>query len=364
VTEAQAVTPGPFSRESANAPHLSGVVSGPSRETRRWSGLAYGIEVVQERAPAAAPAFLDTIDVLLRDAMSHPDQLAAWTTSLLTCTGAPLEFSFSTLNSGLRYTVDVGGPDVAAGERLDRIQSLACSLGWGEQCAALMRQLPGPGTVATPRWGAFLGVRHKPHDGCPAFKIYAEVQPERAMATPRDLEEDLRFAPSLFGHDLPLVMVGRSSDTERREFYFDLPKRGLDGDELTQLLAPVGLQDRKDELVDLILSCTLIREAGLPLAHYGVSYSVLPGGLEPVMAIFAFAADFLGGDGIVRRQMLIAAHARGWTLGLYPYLTEPMARRFFRSSYHTMVSFMVGRPPIAGLQVCVSPAPRQIRDDA
>jgi hypothetical protein len=227
-----------------------------------------------------------------------------------------------------------------------------------------LRDLQREGSL---RWGAWLGVRHRLEEGRPDYKIYVEVPPENSMAASGMVEEYLRSAPVLSGRDLSLVMIGKSPGSERCEFYFEVPKRGLDAGDLERLLAHIGLENRQEDLKELIRSCEICRgadrQSDIPHAQYGVSYSVLPFGWEPLFSLFASASDFVGGDGFVRYQMLRAARSRGWTLGIYFFITEPVARWFFRSGYHNMVSFMVGQAPVAGLQVGVSPPPCGIDDD-
>ena len=88
------------------------------------------------------------------------------------------------------------------------------------------------------------------------------------------------------------------------------------------------------------------REAGeadtLPEARYGISYSLQPGGRDPVFSIFVLPSALAGGDGYLRREILTAALGRGWNLGCYAALTQPFADRFFKSGFHNMLTFSVG----------------------
>lgn len=338
-----------------------------TRGTLQQSGFNHSVDIVRQRVPALAAGFRGTIDVLLRDTVTHPDPETAWTSSLLTCTGAPLEFSFSTLSDDIRYTVEVGGPNTLPGDRLDRIDTLSASLGWGEPCREVTIQLRSLQAAGTLRWGAWLGVRHGLEGGPPRYKVYAEVPLENGLAASGMIKEYLLSAPVLSGRDLPLVMLGKSPGSERCEFYFEIPKRGLDAHDLECVLAHVGLEDRREDLEELIFSCAFCRgsdcQSVFPNAQYGLSYSVLPCGVDPVFSLYAFASDFVGSDGFVRNQLLTAAYSRGWSLGMYFFITEPIARRFFSAAYHNMISFIVGKPPIAGLQVCLSPPPHELDDE-
>jgi hypothetical protein len=136
-------------------------------------------------------------------------------------------------------------------------------------------------------------------------------------------------------------------------------------DTLREMLGRVGLESKQPELVDLIRSFEFRREGGvgaLPEAQYGFSYSALPSGGEPVFSIFVFAADLAGGDGFLRRQVLASAPGRGWTLGCYAPMTEPVDRMYFRSAFHNMIAFSAGRDSV-GFQVSVSPPPEPREED-
>jgi hypothetical protein len=83
--------------------------------------------------------------------------------SLLTNTGIPVEFSWSTRHTALRWTIEVAGPETPKEERL----AIACDLagveaGWLEKIQA-GRHL---------RYGAWLGGRH--HADGDELKVYGE----------------------------------------------------------------------------------------------------------------------------------------------------------------------------------------------
>ena len=335
-----------------------------------WGSLQRGgfdnsVEVVNRRAPAQAAEFRGTIEILLRDTFADSNPESAWTTSLLTSTGAPIEFSFSTLSRDLRYTVEVGGPRTPPCERLARIDALPASLFWRNAVTEVTRSLRCLQGAGTLQWGAWLGLRHPPDGGPAGCKIYAEVPPDNGAAAAGIVNRYLLSPPSLSGESPALTIVAMSPDSERSEFYFDLTARTLTTGGLERLLGHVGLESRRPDLEDLIRSCDLAGpgEPSLPAARYGISYSTLPGAVDPIVSIFARASELLGGDGFVRHQMMAAAGRRGWTLGLYPFITEPIARRFFRARYHNMISFTAGESSVAGLQVCLSPPPLGAGDD-
>lgn len=317
--------------------------------------------MVEELDPVIGREFVRSTAVIMRDALASSGEQMAWAGGLLNGTGAPLEFSFATFTGDLRYTVEVGGPEAPPETRLGRIDSLLDEFGSEGRHREIVRRFGQVQKGASLKWGAWLGVRHRKKDAGTSFKIYAETPPEASRAASELVAEYLDGAPVFSGAPARLVLIGMSPGSDRCEFYFELPAPRLKLSDLDRLLAHVGLEERKDELVGLMRSFDFRGESSgadaLPDAQYGFSYSVLPPCREPVFSIIAFAADLAGGDGLVRRQVLLATRTRGWTLGGYASLTEPVADRFFRSTYHNMISFVAGEVPLAGLQISVSPPP-------
>jgi hypothetical protein len=144
-----------------------------------------------------------------------------------------------------------------------------------------------------------------------------------------------------------------------------MAERGITIDCLRRLLAHVGLEDRLDPLVDLVRSCDICPgpTPALKSVRYGFSYSVRRDRKAPVFSLFADSADFFGGDGIARRQILAAAYSREWSLGMYPLLSEPFRQQFLRAKYHNTISFVVDESPAAGLQISLSPPPGEAGEE-
>jgi len=322
-------------------------------------GFERSISVVEQLDPAIGQAFVRTTEVVMRDALASSDENALWTGGMLNGTGAPVEFSFATFADDLRYTVDVGGPSPKT--RLARIDSMLDELGSEGRQREITGRFGQLQKGASLQWGAWLGVRHRRKDAGTSFKIYAETPPEASGAASDLVAEYLGLVPVLSCPAPSLMLVGMSPGSDRCEFYFELPAPRLELEDLDRLMGHVGLEGRKQELVEMMRSFDFRGESrgadALPDAQYGFSYSVLPSRREAVFSIMAFAADLVGGDGLVRRQFILAARKRNWSVGGYASLTEPVAERFFRSTYHNMISFVVGEAPMAGLQISVSPPP-------
>lgn len=321
-------------------------------------GFERSISIVEQFDPAIGQAFVRTTEVVMRDALASSDEQARWTGGMLNGTGAPLEFSFATFADDLRYTVDVGRPSPQTS--LARMDAMLDELGSEGRQREITARFGHLQESASLRWGAWLGVRHRKKDAGTSFKIYAETPPEETGAASDLVAEYLGSVPVLSCPAPSLMLVGMSPGSDRCEFYFELTAPRLELVDLDRLMGHVGLEGRKQELLGMMRSFDFRGESrsdALPDAQYGFSYSVLPGRREGVFSIMAFAADLAGGDGLVRRQFILAARRRNWSVGGYASLTEPVAERFFRSTYHNMISFVVGQTPMAGLQISVSPPP-------
>lgn len=317
--------------------------------------------IIEGLDAAAAHEFARVTDVVLGDE-SAP---AAWTGGLLNQTGAPLEFSFSTASDDLRYTMEVGGSDTPPACRLGRVEGLLATLGVDSGWDGVAREFPSLQHGHSLAWGAWLGARQtlwNAHAATTLYKIYAEIPFDsnaEASSLPRRY---LGAQPLPAGPCAQLVVAGAAPGSQRCEFYFEIHSRTFTRSYLSALLDRVGLARRLDDLVALVGSFEFrhgrVPDA-LPNAQYGFSYSVLPGGGEPVFSVFIFAADLAGGDAWVRQQILAARHRESELRG-YAAMTESLTERHARASSHNMVTFSVDETARAGLQVSLSPPPSSI----
>lgn len=345
-------------------------VAGVARDYRpgaaQQRGFERSIEAIARHDPGLASEFARTSGIVLRDCLTSARQRKAWSGGLLNRNGAPLEFSFSTMSDDLRYTVEVGGPGTPPARRLARIDILLGELGLDPGWDGVPRRFPQLQRDTPLTYGAWLGIRHT-HANSPGaattFKIYAEML--RGAAT-SELVTNYLGAPVLPEGGAELALVGGAPNSDRCELYFELSQPQPMVSTLTRLLAWGGLEARHDDLLELIRSFHFRREGTpdtLPEARYGFSYSVLPGGHAPVFSMFVLPSALAGGDGYLRREILISALGRGWKLGCYGALTQPLAQRLFKSGFHNMLTFSVGAGRTLGLQVSVSPPPEFIHDD-
>ncbi len=94
----------------------------------------------------------------------------AWRGSTLTGTGMPVEFAWSSRDAALRWTCEVGGPEVAESQRLAGCGEAAAALAGSPVELASWAALQQGRAL---RWGAWLGLRHL--DAIRRAKVYVEL---------------------------------------------------------------------------------------------------------------------------------------------------------------------------------------------
>ncbi len=320
--------------------------------------LKRAVSILSGMHPGVAERLAKTLDVVLHDIVSHPRQDRAWNYSQLNGNGAPLEFTFSTLGDEVRYAVEIGGPDLPVGERLEAAARLLARLEVDPSYRAVIdrfRQLQESGDLT---WGAWLGIRHL--QGGDEYKIYAQTPAVTSTLAAEIIEQYMGAIPAI-GNDrqLNLVAIGQTPGSPRLEFYFRATGVGLRPEELAAVLRPFGLQDGQEELWSLLQSVRVrIGDEGeaLPQIPYGFSCSILPGRQAPVCSVFAFADQLIGSDALVCLKVVQTVHCHGWSLGAYVPLVEPLAQRFFsKTMHHNVVGFLLAPGLRTGIHISLSP---------
>lgn len=293
-----------------------------------------------------------------------------WGGGLLNQSGAPLEFSFSTRNNELRYTLEIGGRDTAPASRLAYINVLLEALGLESGWEGAARQFPALQQEQGLAWGAWLAARQA-HPACPGlqpgtcYKVYAEVPRGRLPAAHALMQQYLGAAPLADAPLARLVMVGAAPGAARCEFYFELGSRIFSLACLHGLMDRVGLAHRCDALARLIDRFEFRRgrqHDALPNAQYGFSYAISPERQDATFSVIVFAADLAGGDAWVRHQLLTDASRQGMALPLYAALSEPVAGSYFCSEFHNMLTFSVDAAGPPAWQISISPPPEVLTD--
>ncbi len=332
--------------------------------------LDLALETAAEIEPAAARAAARTLNTLLgngRDGHDARQPEDAWSSSVLSRDGYPVELGFVSGAPGLRYTVELppaGPAPTPGGDRWSRTLAVARSLiaarGKAEGTAATATDLPAAPAADLPeeaaalldplrhiqaaareplRYGAWLSGRHTAERT--RFKLYTEIPPDSAPLW-QPWERTLLERPAPLPTRCPtLRMVGTdlAARTHRVELYYDLSS--LHPSEVARLAERIGLEARAPEILELL------REAVcLPLTHelparcyWGFSYALevepsnfgTPRTQPLAFTLYTFANALFGGDGKIRRALLALARNRSWdghrTLALYERISEPLAAR-------------------------------------
>ncbi len=226
------------------------------------------MQIIDLSDPDIGAELKRTTEVVFHDYHS-PD---SWTQSLLNRTGAPLEFSFSTLSDDLRYTMEVGKHGTPPNSKLSLMERLLDQLGY-----TWTRSEPESSMVEMQAdvdldWGAWLGVRHGKRGI--SVKKYAEIPNQQGKEVHRLLREYLPLlVASMDNFALP-VMMGNTLGSQRCEFYFELIRDELSLSDIKYLLSRVGLEHRCELLVELIRSFQFRRESNHPALRFGRCRSI------------------------------------------------------------------------------------------
>jgi hypothetical protein len=210
----------------------------------------------------------------------------------LTADGSPLEFTFSTADIMLRYTVEVAPPELPNQARLQAAVHLSSEIGLDfpkddslERWSHMQRDQPL-------RWGARLGVRET-FAGCQA-KLYIEVPSTYASPLSHGM------TPPIEG-SIP-VMIGVSPHGGKTEVYFR--QQLLSPQQLNCVLATVAEpQERERWLEGIRQMCGMPISSALRWMSFGYSVSIGPGMVSPQLSLFV-RSQAIGGSVKARRILL------------------------------------------------------------
>jgi hypothetical protein len=283
------------------------------------------------------------------DTIRSSSQSKAWQFSLLTKSGFPLEFTFSSQEEGLRYTVEVASPEVPASERLSRTLKLLAVLDLLPLSGVLLDRISQVQASGSLTWGAWLGVRHRINGD--RYKLYAQL-PESAIVD--SLVQDYLGEEPLLDRLIP-VAIGHEFGSSRTEFYFRFDRPGLEYWEIAHLLHRFNLGHRGTDLFNLIQEIRGDAPPALPAITYGCSIAVSDRDEPAILSIFTFAGTLLQSDAKIRKQILSIAERRGWNFQNYAALTESIADLKDESLYHNVIAFVIAPQGEPILHISLSP---------
>ena len=232
----------------------------------------------------------------------------AWQFSRINGDGYPVEFTYSTASSAVRFTAEVAGPEVDERRRFD----LALSLLDTPPAAGVesVRAVQARGPL---RFGAWVG------GGAGRQKVYAECPP--------GTESDWGIPGAR------LRMIGLTSGETSSEYYYR--RNFLESADAGYLLHRCGLGSRFRDLRDAVERATGRSTEGMLLStDAGYSVAQIPSGCA--MSVFTFARSLWGSDANIRRTLL-----RLHDMPVYEKASRAVAGREGPETLHGVLAWIV-----------------------
>ena len=279
--------------------------------------------------------------------LAAPDDLPMWKLSVLTDDGYPFEFTFTTANDGIRYTVEIAPPRNTPAARLDQVEAMLQQLGvplGNEDTLPFLKQVQASGDI---EYGAWMGVRHK--RGRTAYKIYAEVPPQGRHLAETFLNQHLTRPVFVKDRPISLRMIGFYPATGEMEFYFHV--FDLRPWEIIALMDPVGLGAHHQAVFDLFQKAygkAMFRR--LPAPVFGFSYALHPDvpDYPGTFSLYTFVEAMFGNGAKSRHKLL--RFFEDYHLPMYGYaeMSEPTMQQTGEWNHHGLFGVAVaeGMPPV------------------
>jgi hypothetical protein len=301
------------------------------------------IDLAARRWPRAAADARAALDDALAGVHESIWPEVAWRFSRITGDGFPVELTFSSAGEGIRYTTEIGGPEMVTSARVAAAQRWAGgrrdqgAKGPGDEGTKGPggQGTKGPGDQGTKgrgddidaqlQWGAWVGGFH---DGVVnRRKVYIET-PSGAPAW--------SWLPS----GSTLRFVGMTSHSNDREYYFR--RDNLTIADAGRVMCGAGVRECVAPLLDAIAK-TLPWPTRDRLVRADAGFSVVPG---RVVSVFTYARRVWGSDANIRRAMLRLAESRGWDVDLYEQVTRPLQPADGYLTHHGILAWIAapGRP--------------------
>jgi hypothetical protein len=335
------------------------------KEQEHHPDIRAALSTLARSKPEATGRASLALRVLLR--CSYPSRSAnTWNFSRLTGDGFPVEFSFTTGDTHLRYTADPGGRDLPAEERLGTAIALVAELGGSPADPRVLSYLAAcqQERAGELRYGAWVGGRHPVlpaglHQASQdRFKLYAEV-PEQTLDSHQSFINGLQeFPDRLYRSAAQLTMIAVEPASGRIELYFRT--RQLELVTLPFLLEAAGQRSRTGELVDFAEEAYAHKlEGRIPGGSAGFSYAFIPGSGEIVFSLYLFTRMLWGGDARIRQRFSERLRSGGQDPAAYLGMTAPLAQRDVYQTYHGLLGFSIAQAAPIRVSLGVRPPPVQ-----
>jgi hypothetical protein len=276
----------------------------------------------------------------------------AWTACRLTGDGFPVEFTFTTADNRLRYTVEPGRLSLAPQGRLETAiqvinQLSSCAL--PDYVADALREVQNGAAL---HYGAWLGCRYAPDAS--EYKIYVEAPGVVGDQANGALDPFSQLQIRLSNRIPTRRMIAYSPMSQRWEVYARIP--AMAAHHMRGVLAPVGLESMADDLLQYITNAYgyALRER-LPGQSVGVSYTMRAAEAPQSVTLFFFARVLWGGDARIRRRFGDLSAQLCWDDSRYQQVTAPLASRDMWQTYHGILGITLTRNRHVSLSIGVRP---------
>jgi hypothetical protein len=320
------------------------------RLTLESSPVQRALQIFVQTASAPAIRAEAALNLLLAGINVSPWQEVAWAFSSLTGDGFPIEFTFASSDTAIRYTTEIAGPEVDEREKLARAEQFMMQLepGYSDGFSAIFRQIQSAGVL---NYGVWMSGRHGAEND--RYKLYIEV-PKEGMAQAMLLLNQIFGRTDLLNRLIELRLIGYEPAASRLEFYFY--SQDLQVWEVKRLLNLCGLVHQEAALLSLLDLCFEgSLERILPRIHMGFSLSVSLTGEATVFSLFSPARSIWGGDGAIRRALRSISDQRNWNWESYVELSQPISAHTGWKTRHGAMSFVAMPQGDAALYVSLRP---------
>ncbi|MCR9191352.1 MAG: hypothetical protein NXI01_01675 [Gammaproteobacteria bacterium] len=273
--------------------------------------------------------------------LANPSDLAAWHLSRLTSKGYPLEFAFTSVNDGIRYTLEIAPPRSKIPHRLMQLRFLLESLKVVDLDEAIYSLLENWQQMGALKFGAWLGVRHI--CGEVQYKIYAEILTESSGLVHSYLDQFLISSLPFNRSKITPKMVGIYPTTGELGFYFNVNQLRLS--ELRYLLIPIGFEKYDCDLINhLQWAYGKMIANQFPGPNFGFSYAINPSALSSITAFsfYSFCRTLFGVNGRNTRYNLLRYYsALDIDMSYYEKMSAAEKYQLQDKNYHGLLGFSV-----------------------
>jgi len=265
----------------------------------------------------------------------------AWRFSGLTTDGCPLEFTFSSVDNALRFTVDVAAPEVRNCDRIVAACDLAGRSGYRRPDSNMLERWMQMQRCHNLSWGARLGVRAL--GSRRAAKFYVEVP----VAAQQFIQSSIK--PPL--SESIAVMVGHEPEYGIAEYYFR--QQLLSKVQMDRLLGALCNEDERATMIAGIEHvCGMPIASALEWTGFGYSVALQDGQKFPPRLALFLRSSAIGGACRASQRLLSCTLAEVRERSFYYELFSDLPARLLPD--HGVVSISCVRPSVAEMRVGLS----------